>query len=132
MAFKKGQSGNPKGRPVGVGLAGEIRQHISSNSKALIDKAIELALNGDTTALRLCIERVCPSIKSKDEAVVLGAMNGSLSEQGGVVIQSMAEGKITPSEATGLLGALVNQARICEVDEIESRLSKLEATNYNS
>ena len=57
--FKPGQSGNPKGRTKGsrnqMTLAMEAL--LDGESEALTRKAIELALGGDITALRLCLDR---------------------------------------------------------------------------
>ena len=65
--FAKGQSGNPKGKPCGarnkITLAAE--QLLDGEAEALTRKAIELALAGDTTALRLCMERVAPVRKGR-------------------------------------------------------------------
>jgi Family of unknown function (DUF5681) len=61
MAFSKGQSGNPAGKPPGA------RHRASMAAEALLDgevqaltrKAIERALEGDGVALRLCLESSC-------------------------------------------------------------------------
>src|SRR5215468_12084488 len=58
--FLKGQSGNPRGRRFGARnkktLAAAVL--LEGESEALTRKAVELALEGDPTALRLCIERI--------------------------------------------------------------------------
>jgi hypothetical protein len=82
---------------------------------------VQLALSGDTAALKLCLERLCPPLR--EEAVRLN-LQGSLNEQGQTVIQSLGWGIITPTQATKLLHTLVNQARLVEIKALEERLNK--------
>ena len=83
---------------------------------------------GDVAALRLCLERVLPPLKAMDSPVQIEGLSGTqgLSEQGGEVINAMAEGSINPSEAATLLKALADQAKIVEVEELEKRITALE------
>src|SRR5215471_9786577 len=60
--FPKGQSGNPAGRPPGsrnavTELADSL---LDGEAEGLVRKCVELALAGDKTALKLCIERLVP------------------------------------------------------------------------
>ena len=64
--------------------------------------------------------------KPIDRTVSLDNFNGSLSEQGNKILQTMAIGELTPSEASALLSALAAQARIIEADELDQRVRKLE------
>ena len=61
--FKPGQSGNPKGRPLGsrhkATLA--IDKLLDGEADAITRKAIEIAKAGDTVALRLCLDRIARS-----------------------------------------------------------------------
>src|SRR4051794_24922955 len=60
MAFQKGQSGNPHGKPKGtrhrVTVAAETL--LEGEAEAITRKAIELAKQGDGPALRLCMDRI--------------------------------------------------------------------------
>ncbi|WP_321938248.1 DUF5681 domain-containing protein [Burkholderia cepacia] len=125
--FKKGQSGNPAGKPRGTrDKRTALRELLQPHAADLVAKAVELAKAGDTTALRICIDRCIPAIKAKDAPVDLPELTGSLAEQGAAVMHAMARGRITPDEASAVMQVIAAQARIVEVDELEKRLAILE------
>jgi hypothetical protein len=127
--FQKGVSGNPAGKPRGArDKRTELRALLVPHAERLVKKAVELALAGDTTALRICIDRLLAPVKAKDEAVKVGKVTGTLAEQGRAVLKAMAAGRITPEQASVIMGAVAAQARIVEVDELERRIAALEAT----
>src|SRR5215470_7002143 len=127
MLFEKGQSGNPEGRPPGIrDKRTAMRALLEPHAEALVTKAVEMALAGDSTALRICIDRLIPAAKAKDDPVSLPALTGSLADQGRVVIEALAQEKLSPEEAATILQALATQTRIVETDEIEARLTALE------
>ena len=134
--FKKGQSGNPAGKAKGTrDKRTALRELLQPHAVDLVAKAVELAKAGDTTALRICIDRCIPVIKAKDAPVDLPDLTGSLVEQGEAVMRAMARGRITPDEANAVMQVISAQARIIEVDELEKRLAVLEGKddgNYQS
>jgi hypothetical protein len=70
--FEKGQSGNPAGKPKGAkDKRTELRELLRPHAPALVEKAVELALNGDLTALKLCLDRIMPPLKATPECVAL-------------------------------------------------------------
>lgn len=127
-SWKPGQSGNPNGRPKGSGKAGKLRQLLEPHADELVKKAVGLALQGDTTALRLCLERLIPPLKGVDMPIPIAGLEGaqSLAAQGSAVLQQAAEGKLAPHEANTLLQAISAQARVVEVSDLEERIKALE------
>lgn len=60
--FKAGHSGNPRGKPPGTRHKATlaVQEFLDGEAEPLTRKAVDLALEGDTTALRLCLERLLP------------------------------------------------------------------------
>jgi hypothetical protein len=60
MVFKPGKSGNPSGKPKGARNKTTLAMEklLDDDAATITSKAIELAKNGDLTALRLCLERI--------------------------------------------------------------------------
>ena len=60
--FKPGHSGNPAGKPKGTRHKATLAMEapLDGEVERLTRKAVEMALAGDTTALRLCLDRIAP------------------------------------------------------------------------
>src|SRR3984957_4557243 len=65
--FRKGASGNPGGRPAGARNKALLAMEalLDGEAEAITRVAVDKAKEGDTTALRLCLERILPPRKDR-------------------------------------------------------------------
>src|SRR5918994_492725 len=101
--FQKGQSGNPAGRPKGSRHATTMAMQALLDGEAdnLTRKAVEMALTGDTVAMRLCIDRLLPARKDRPIVFELPKMEkvDDVVKASAAIVDAAAAGQITPSEA---------------------------------
>lgn len=115
------------GRPPGIrDKRSAMRELLVPHAPELIAKAVEMAKSGDPGALRICLDRLIPPAKAKDDPIVLPGLTDSLADNSRIVVKALASGDLTPEEAAMVLQALSSQARIIEADDIERRLTALE------
>src|SRR5271169_5967517 len=112
--FGSGASGNPSGRPPGsrnkVTLL--VEGLLEGEAEQLTRKAIELALEGDMQALRLCLERLMPPHKDRLVNFDLPPVRSldEISLALAAVVEAISEGKLTPQEGEVLSRILDVQA----------------------
>jgi len=129
--FQKGRSGNPSGRKPGT------KNHSTRAAEALLDgdaerltrRAIDLALRGDTTALRLCLERIVPPRRDRTISFDLPpiATAADASKASAALLRAVSEGSVTPSEALDASRLVEGFAKVHEITDLERRLAALEA-----
>lgn len=124
--FARGNGGKPRGARHRATAA--VEALLDGEAQALTRKAVELALEGDTTALRLCLERIAPPRREAPIVVDIPEIQtaGDLPKAISVLLQAAGRGDLTPGEA-GRLAALVGEAgKALELHDIEVRLQRLE------
>ena len=131
--FIKGHSGNPQGKPLGARnkATQAALSLLDGEAGALSRKAVELALDGDTAALRLCLERIVPPIKEHAiTGMVLPEINGpeDILKAVADVAGRLADGDILPSQAAALLNVFEHHRKHFEMTELEERIKQLEGT----
>lgn len=125
--WKAGESGNPAGRPPGVGEVSKLRAAIAERVPELLAALVTKALEGDIGAARLLLERAIAPLKGIEQAVTLQLPDGdTLTAQGRAVLSAVAGGELAPSQGAALLGAIGTLARVTETVELLARITALE------
>src|SRR5712691_11854721 len=129
--FQKGQSGNSAGRPPGsrnkATLAAEAL--LEGELERLTREAIDRALDGDPLLLRLCITRLLPAPRGRRVQLDLagGSDAADVAASLEATIRAIAEGVISPLEATDVAEIIEVQRRTVETLDLARRLAHLEA-----
>jgi hypothetical protein len=108
----KGQSGNPRGRPSRARQAAYVTDAlIARQAVPLTNKFIEVALGGDRTTLRACVDRISPPRREPPidlqlpetidtRAALLAALTA--------IADATAAGALTSSQAVALTRMLID------------------------
>ncbi|SHN66521.1 DUF5681 domain-containing protein [Bradyrhizobium erythrophlei] len=128
--FAKGQSGNPAGRPQGSRNATTLALEslLDGQARALTQKAIDLALAGDLTALRICLDRILPPRKDRPVTFNFPVIT-RISEAANTmsaVLTAVAAGEITPAEAAEISKLVDTYVKAVEATDLSERIEKLE------
>lgn len=124
--FRPGNPGRPKGARHKVTLA--VEALLQGEHEKLTRVAIDKALEGDTVALRLCLDRIAPPRKDAPVHFVMPEVKDAdgVAAAGSAVIAALADGDATPDEAARVMAVLQAQRQIIETVDLERRLSLLE------
>ncbi|TXN75485.1 DUF5681 domain-containing protein [Methylobacterium sp. WL8] len=128
--FGEDNPGNPAGRPKGARHRTTLAMEalLEGEAETLTRKAIELALDGDGPALRLCMDRLAPVRKDRHVQFDLPAIDttADLPKATHALLQAIAAGELTPSEAADIGKAVDAHVRAIEVTDLHQRLARLE------
>ena len=105
-----------------------VEELLDGQVEQLTQKAVEAALGGDMTAMRLCLERICPPRKDQPVLIDLPEMTTSkgASRVMAGILEAVADGDITPDEARSVSSIVEVYRKTLETSELEARLSALE------
>lgn len=130
---------NTRGRPFAPGNPGKrpgarhkvtraVEALLEGQHEALTKKAIDKALEGDTVALRLCLDRIAPPRKDAPIAIDLPSVTSASDAvaASAALLAAVADGEVTPGEAGPVMALLVSHKAILEAGDLESRIAALE------
>ena len=129
--FQAGQSGNPAGRAKGT------RTHYSLLAEKLMGgdieditrSVIDAAKGGDMIAARIVLDRITPVRRDRPVVFDLPAIGttADLPKATNALLQAVASGELTPSEASDIGKAVDAHVRAIEATDLHERLLRLEA-----
>jgi hypothetical protein len=124
-AFAPGNSGKPKGARLRATMAAAAL--LDGEADGLTRKPVELALAGDVTALRMCLDRPAPAPKDTPAVLALAPLTGAYDEAQpmAALVASVASGGITPGEAAGIASVGETWRKAHETDDMEDRPTAL-------
>jgi hypothetical protein len=124
--FTAGNAGRPKGARNRTTQA--VLALLEGEAEALSRKAVEMALAGDSVALRLCLDRLAPPRKDSPAQFPLPRMTTArdAAQAAGAVLEAVSEGYLTPTEGAQVMGLADSYRRTMEVTELEVRMAALE------
>lgn len=108
--FRLGHRAPGPGRPQGSRnraslVVGDL---LEGEAERLTRRAVELALEGDMTAMRLCLERICPPRKQRRVTIDLpeADIGECVARAMVLLIQAVTRGELTPEEGQAVGGGL--------------------------
>jgi hypothetical protein len=124
--FTTGNAGRPKGARNRTTMA--VLELLEGQAEALTQRAVQLALGGDTVALRLCLERLVPPRKDRPVQFPLPQMSSAhdAAQAAAAVLEAVSTGDLTPTEGAQVMGLVDSYRRTLEVTELEARVAALE------
>ena len=132
MRGKPFQTGNKygRGRPPGSRnkFTRALQEALESHAETLMKKCVFLALQGNTTAMRLCMERLIPARRQRVLQFSLPSIKTvvELSAACEAVVRGVSRGLLTASEGQAFTMMLDARRRMIETEELEARLRALE------
>lgn len=125
--FRPGNPGKPKGARHKTTLA--VEALLNGEHEALTRKAIEKALDGDTVALRLCLDRIAPLRKDAPITFDLPAIKSAADAvyASSALLAAVAAGEVTPDEGARMMALLTSHRSMVETGDLEARIAALEA-----
>ena len=101
---------------------------LEGEAERLTRKAVELAMVGEPTAMRLCLERILPACRDRTVKFPLPPIESAsdIAAAMKAVTSALADGVITPGEAATIAAVVDTFVRAIETSDFDRRLKELE------
>ena len=128
--FRKGQSGNPAGRPPGSGNRASItvQNLLEGAAENIARRAAQLAEDGNVAAIRMCMNRLSPVGRHNPVALELPTIHSAQDclRATSAILTGIASGDIAPSAAMQIVRVIDVHLRAISTHDLQVRLTKLE------
>jgi len=124
--FERGNPGRPPGSK---NKATQIVEQLAEGqAEQLAQKALQLALAGDVSCLRMMLDRLWPPRKGQPVNVVMPPINTSQDLFAAIasIWTAIREGRLTPDEASALSVVIDRSIQAIELHDITKRIASLE------
>ncbi|MBU2511701.1 hypothetical protein KJ966_10190 [bacterium] len=129
MAFKKGKSGNPDGRPPGAlnKTTMMVQKLFADEAEEISRSVIKMAKDGDLQAAKLIIERICPAVKDAPVDLKLPKIRGAedITKAFSTVNEAITAGQISPGQGKVIADILEAQRKALETLDLDRKLEQL-------
>lgn len=128
------QPGNThgKGRPAGSRNKATLvlEALLDGEGEDVVRSMVTKAKAGNMTAAKALLDRLVPPRKDRPVPFTLPPISSMMDVTNALseILDGMATGELTPSDAQALMNLLVGYVKIFEANEFEQRLSALEET----
>ncbi len=121
-----GLGGRPPGARNKTTLA--VEALLEGEHESLTRKVIDKALEGDVTALRLCLDRIAPARRDSPVSFSLPEIASAEDavKASSALLTAVAAGEVTPDEAGRVMALLTSHKQLVETCDLEGRLTALE------
>ena len=130
MVWKKGESGNPIGKPAGARNKATVMVTaiMERGAREITEAVVGLAKEGDLSAARLVLERLVPPAKERPICLSLPDTStaAGIAQAQNVILQAVAAGDLLPGEGSTLAGIVEARRKAVETLELEQRITALE------
>lgn len=122
--FQKGQSGNPAGRPKQE--SARIRKQLNNHADEIVGVLLDKVREGDTTALKMALDRISPVLKPTSQKVQIEAHSSNLEDMSAAVTQALIKGTYSTDTLKDITTAIGTLARVEEVTVLRDKLEAME------